>query len=79
MIEKYQTQAKESGAVLLPFSGFDSIPSEVSLFNHRTLQKKYDAVPCGKLSTCFLPKAVLMGEPLPVLLTLAIKYPSKTT
>ena len=61
MIEKYQSQAKESGAVLLPFSGFDSIPSEVSTFQSIELyKKKYDAVP-RKIEHLFFAKGGFNG------------------
>ncbi len=31
MTDKYQKQAQESGAIIIPFSGFDSVPAELSL------------------------------------------------
>lgn len=33
MIEKYGEAAKKSGAVLIPFSGFDSVPSDLGVWN----------------------------------------------
>ena len=32
MIEKYQDLAKKTGATLIPFSGFDSVPADLSMF-----------------------------------------------
>ncbi len=32
MIDRYQTQAEETGARLIPFSGFDSIPADLSVY-----------------------------------------------
>ena len=32
MIEKYDDQAKDSGASLIPFSGFDSVPSDLGVY-----------------------------------------------
>jgi short subunit dehydrogenase-like uncharacterized protein len=32
MIEKYESVAKRSGAILIPFSGFDSIPSDLGVW-----------------------------------------------
>lgn len=32
MMDKYQKQAKESGARLIPFCGFDSVPADLTTF-----------------------------------------------
>lgn len=36
MIDKYQQQALETGARLIPFSGFDSIPADITVFQALT-------------------------------------------
>ncbi len=37
MIERYEAKAKESGAVLVPFSGFDSVPSDLGVWEVQKL------------------------------------------
>ncbi|WP_428236315.1 saccharopine dehydrogenase family protein [Gracilimonas sp.] len=39
MADKYGEMARESGALLIPFSGFDSIPADIAAF---LLQKEFD-------------------------------------
>ncbi len=40
MADKYGDQAQESGAILIPFSGFDSVPAELSML---MLSKHFDS------------------------------------
>lgn len=39
MADKYERSAKKSGALLIPFSGFDSVPADITTF---LLQKEFD-------------------------------------
>lgn len=42
MIQRYEALAQQTGARLLPFSGFDSIPAELSVYLALTTARKHD-------------------------------------
>ena len=61
MIQKYQKQALSTGASIIPFSGFDSIPSEVSSIKSiDQYRKKYNADP-SKIEHLYFAKGGFNG------------------
>ncbi|MDX1496099.1 MAG: saccharopine dehydrogenase NADP-binding domain-containing protein [Salinisphaeraceae bacterium] len=49
MIQKYETQAKESGARIVHCSGFDSIPSDLGVYYLQQHAQKRFGKPCNKV------------------------------
>ena len=50
MIEKYAAQAAQSGAILIPFSGFDSVPSDLGVWKAVALaREKHPTRPITKV------------------------------
>jgi short subunit dehydrogenase-like uncharacterized protein len=62
MIRKYQEEAKKSGAIVIPFSGFDSVPSDLAVWHlTQTCQKKAPKKPLSKIISVFSGKGGING------------------
>ncbi|MBI4040942.1 MAG: saccharopine dehydrogenase NADP-binding domain-containing protein [Deltaproteobacteria bacterium] len=62
MIEKYAPQASASGAILIPFSGFDSVPSDLGAWWVVELAREKDALrPVTKVVSLFSVRGGING------------------
>jgi len=62
MIEKYENDSKRTGAILIPFSGFDSIPSDLGVWQAlQSAKEKSPDVSISKVVSVFTVKGGVNG------------------
>ena len=78
MREKYEDSARKSGAILIPFSGFDSIPSDLGAWYVQKLARKHSpSKPLTRVLDLFSVKGGFNGGTYQTLMDLLKLSPEK--